>query len=156
MTPEEKKELAIETAKRFIGKPYIWGGDDPVKGFDCSGYVIEILKSVGLLPRKGDWTANGLMNLFENCETIEPGAGCLVFWGRTPNDRNAVHVEFCLSDELAIGASGGGSRTKSEADAIRQNAYVKIRPFKSRANIIFFADPFRSTLMQRNSDETNR
>jgi len=28
---------------------YLWGGDDPLAGFDCSGFVIEILKSVGIL-----------------------------------------------------------------------------------------------------------
>lgn len=152
MLPEEKRKMALKVADRFLGKPYIWGGDDPMRGFDCSGFVIEILKSVGLLPRKGDWTANGLKNLFENCETIEPLAGCLVFWGRTPNDRNAIHVEMCVSDELAIGASGGGSRTKTVNDAIRQNAYIKIRNFYERPNIIFYADPFGPALKPRKDE----
>lgn len=138
-----KRDLSIEIAKSFLGRPYIWGGDDPLRGFDCSGLVIECLKSVGILPRDGDWTANGLMQRFKGCETKTPGAGCLVFWGRSGNDREAIHIELCISDELSIGASGGGSRTLSEADAIVQNAYIKIRPFKSRANIIFYADPFK-------------
>jgi len=152
MLPEEKRELAIELAKRFIGKPYIWGGDDPVLGFDCSGFVIEVLKSVGFLPRSGDWTANGLMSVFKDCETIEPLAGCLVFWGRSPNSNRAIHVEFCLSDELSIGASGGGRRTKNVNDAIRQNAYAKLRPFYTRQNIIFYADPFRSLFLTKRGD----
>ena len=149
MLPEEKREFAVKLAKRFLGRPYIWGGDDPVRGFDCSGFVIEVLKSVGFLPRSGDWTANGLMSVFKDCETIEPLAGCLAFWGRTPNDKRAVHVELCLSDELSIGASGGGSRTNSEADAIRHNAYIKVRPFYTRQNIIFYADPFKSLFLTK-------
>ena len=48
-----------------------------LRGFDCSGYCIEILKSVGLLPRKGDWTAAGLFEKFG--KVVEPSTGCLVF-----------------------------------------------------------------------------
>jgi len=133
----DKKEIVLKVAWSFLGKPYIWGGDDPVKGFDCSGFVIECLKSVGILPRKGDWTAH---MLFENFRQIEfPYKGCLVFWGY---DTGIIHVELCLDDKLSIGASGGGSKTKSESDAIAQNAYIKIRPFRTRNGIVGFVDPF--------------
>ena len=91
----------------FLGVPYLWGGDDP-SGFDCSGFCIEILKSVGILPRKGDWTASGLYERFKDLSMQEPREGCLVFWA---NQAGAViHIEYCINDELSIGASGGGSR----------------------------------------------
>jgi len=32
-----KAELAIETAKKYIGTKYLWGGTSPQTGFDCSG-----------------------------------------------------------------------------------------------------------------------
>ena len=132
-----KRAIAVQLAFSMVGKPYIWGGDDPMKGFDCSGLVIEILKSVGLLPRKGDWTAQGLYDLFKGQEVNEPRAGCLAFYG-VPK---ISHVEWLETDDLTIAASGGGSKTLTEADAIRQNAYVKIRPL--RPDVVAFVDPFK-------------
>jgi cell wall-associated NlpC family hydrolase len=34
----------IQESKKYIGIPYVWGGDDPESGFDCSGYVQWVLK----------------------------------------------------------------------------------------------------------------
>ena len=44
---KETKELMIEYSKTFIGKPYRWGGEG-VLGFDCSGFIQEVLRCVGL------------------------------------------------------------------------------------------------------------
>lgn len=139
MEKSTQKQIALKVAWSFIGKPYIWGGDDPVKGFDCSGFVIECLKSVGRLPRKGDWTANSLFSMFQRVDDL-PYEGCLVFW---KGSERIIHVELCLNDKFSIGASGGGSATMSEADAIKQNAYIKVRPFRTRNGIAGFCDPFK-------------
>ena len=48
-------------AKSFIGKPYSWAGETPMGGFDCSGLVQTILRSVGLDPA-GDQSAQALMD----------------------------------------------------------------------------------------------
>ena len=134
------RQIAVKVAWSFIGQPYNWGGDDPIKGFDCSGFVIECLKSAGVLPQKGDWTANGLYGMFN--KTFWSGKaisqGCLVFYGTS----KAIHVELCLDDVYSIGASGGGSKTLTEINAIKQNAYIKVRPFRSRKGIYGFVDPF--------------
>jgi hypothetical protein len=53
-----------------------------------------------------------------------------------------VHVEICLSEELSIGASGGGSKTKTIKDAIKQNAFIKIRPIHSRKNVWGYVNPY--------------
>lgn len=135
----EKRELMLDLAMRWLGKPYLWGGDDPMAGFDCSGLVVEVLKSVGALPREGDWTAEQLRQRFP--KTSIPERGRLVFWGETV----ATHVELLLDGELSIGASGGGSKTLTLEDAIRQNAYIKVRPWASRPGVLGFADPFFAT-----------
>ena len=75
---ETQRELAIKVAWRMWGGPYLWGGDDPMEGFDCSGLCVEILKSVGILPRNGDWNAHGLYRLFEDNVVDSPVKGCLV------------------------------------------------------------------------------
>lgn len=135
MTP---KEVAIKTAWTYLGRPYIWAGDDPIRGFDCSGFVIECLRSAGRLPRSGDWSAEQLYGKFPN--VAEPDEGCLVFWVNMAG--KIIHVEICLDNTFSIGSSGGGSETLTEADAIRQNAYIKIQPFRTRPGIFGFIDPF--------------
>lgn len=137
----EKREVGLKVAWSFLGTSYLWGGDDPMAGFDCSGFCVEILKSVGILPRKGDWTANMLWERLKDKETDKPYSGCLVFWNNKAKDR-IVHVEFSINDTLCIGASGGGSKTITVEDAIKQNAYIKVRPWKTRRFVKGFIDPF--------------
>lgn len=44
--------VVVREAKALIGKPYRYGGDDPRKGFDCSGLVWYVHKKHGSqLPR---------------------------------------------------------------------------------------------------------
>lgn len=135
-------QIATRVAWSFHGLPYKWGGDDPMKGFDCSGFVVEILKSVGIIGRSTDYTAQGLYDLFKQKEHFGSGSeGMLVFW-RSNTGSKIIHVEYCLNHKLSIGASGGGGSTITEQDAIEQNAYIKVRPFRSRRNIAGILDPF--------------
>lgn len=139
-TNEDLRFVAIEIAWRMWGLPYIWGGDDPIAGMDCSGMQVEILQSVGLLPA-GDWSAAGLWGVFADREIYPPKPGALVFFANNKGD--IVHVEMCIGDGLSIGAAGGGSRTKNTADASMQNAYVKIRPINRGRPIKGYLDPFK-------------
>lgn len=141
------RDIVVEIAWRHLGIPYAWGGDDPMAGFDCSGFVIEILQSVGLFPRKADTTADGLYTLFAAAGKIVPNnpyAGCLVFWSTIGSGRMR-HVEMMINEILSIGASGGGSKTNTLADAVRQNAYIKIRPVDfDDPDLYGFVDPFKT------------
>ena len=130
-----KIEIATKLAWKNINTPYLWGGDD-FSGFDCSGFVIELLKSVGLFPRGSDATASGLSKMYQ--KVGKPKEGCLVFYGSP-----IYHVEYCFNSDLSIGASGGGSRTKSREDAIKQNAYIKMRPIR-KDEVTCYVNPFTS------------
>lgn len=45
-------ERVVETAKKYLGVPYVWGGTDPAKGLDCSGLVQQVYGELGYdLPR---------------------------------------------------------------------------------------------------------
>lgn len=120
--------MLVDYALSWLGTPYIWGGDD-FAGFDCSGLVQEILSSVGMDP-PGDQTADSLMHMFTN-RIAAPQPGALAFYG-TPN---ATHVAFCIDNFRVVEAGGGGSKTLTVADASRQNAFVRIRPFDQRKDL---------------------
>lgn len=142
-----KLDIAREVAMSYLGTPYRWGGDD-FSSFDCSGFTIEILKSVGLLERGVDMTAMGLAKRFSKFEMPYPITGSLVFYGRRAKEGETercfkglkiTHVEYALDFLHSIGASGGGSNVKTVKDAIRENAFVKIRPI---GNPIYIVNPF--------------
>ncbi len=130
----------IHTALSYLGRPYIWGGDDP-SGFDCSGLVVECLKSIGLIREDRDLTANGLWNLFADKEITVPAEGALLF---SISNNRAVHVVICLDEFYQIGAGGGDSGVTSETEAWRSNAFVKIRPVKYAKGRYRLVDPFNS------------
>ena len=130
---KETKELMIEYSKTFIGKPYRWGGEG-VLGFDCSGFVQEVLSCVGLDP-KGDQTAQGLFNHFiKRSKGSGVATGSLLFWGK--NIDRITHVSIAIDYFYHIEAGGGNSRTIDLKTAERQGAMVRIRPIKSRKDLI--------------------
>ena len=47
-----------------------------------------------------------------------------------------------ISKVAIIGASGGGSKTKTIKDAIKHNAFIKVRPVNSRSGPKAYFDPY--------------
>jgi len=135
------RKLASQYAWRYIGTWYSWGGDDP-SSFDCSGLIVELLKAVGIFPRKYDITAQGIWNKFKSNKVDTPREGCLAFWHSATNRDEVIHIEYCIDEFHTIGASGGGSKTKTKEDAIRMNAFVKLRPIR-KANLHGYIDVFQ-------------
>jgi hypothetical protein len=137
----DPRAVVLAYAEHFVGTWYSWGGDDP-SGFDCSGFVLEALKSVGLVERQEDMTADDLRRRFAAVQTPTPG--CLAFW-KHPAQNRAVHVEMVVTvlssgAIITIGASGGGSQTTTKEAAMRDNAFIKVRP--CRRDVWCYADPF--------------
>jgi len=134
---KEKARQAVAYIEKALLIPYRWGGDDPIGGFDCSGLVVEMLKSNGMIKENEDYTADGLMRKYPKVN--RPEIGVLVLYG---TQQKAVHVGICLDHYRMIEAGGGGSNTQTDDDAERQNAFIKIRPINRRSDFLCFVDPF--------------
>ena len=131
------KKWFLKTALSYLGTPYIWGGDDP-SGFDCSGFVVECLKTAGFLAEKEDYTADGLYRRFKRFEINSPREGALIF--KLNHESHAVHVAICLDNQFKIEAVGGDNRTISIASSWYDNAFIKIRPinFDNKSNKVAY------------------
>jgi len=133
------RSQAVWYLKHFLLTPYLWAGND-FAGLDCSGLVIEVLQSVGILEHGSDYTANDLYLKFKDKKRDKPCFGSLAFWFK---NGKATHVEMIVDELHCIGASGGDSKTKTVEDAIRQNAFVKMRPVNYRGVNYKIVDPFK-------------
>jgi cell wall-associated NlpC family hydrolase len=136
--------LLIDTALHHIGTPYKWGGSNPVEGFDCSGFVQWLLKSVGINP-PADQTAQALYDHFvktgsENSD--QPGT--LVFFGKSVNE--ITHVAMLLDAYRYIEAGGGGKLTLTREDAAACSACVRVRHVSSHQDIVAKVRPRYATI----------
>ncbi|MBM4395626.1 MAG: C40 family peptidase [Deltaproteobacteria bacterium] len=141
-------DIALEYVRAYRGHWYRWGGDDP-SGFDCSGFAVEFVQSVGRFLHGGDAGAQTLYRTYP--VTTAPRRGCLAYWGSGPD--GITHVEIVVAvhgdQVITLGASGGGSKVKTVADAIRANAFIKQRPIRApgrRTDFVGFNDPFLLTV----------
>lgn len=132
-------QLLKEYALSFVGIPYKWGGSHPVEGYDCSGLVQELLASAGIDP-PGDQTAQALFNHFEKNATWNARSlGSLAFFGASVS--SISHVAMLLDPYRMIEAGGGGSKTLTPADAVRDNAFVRVRLVSSRRDLVAVLKP---------------
>lgn len=131
--------LLVQYAMSFVGLPYRWGGENPMIGFDCSGLVQEILRSVGMDP-PGDQTAQALFEHFVKISVKnEYSEGAIAFYGSSLT--KIIHVAFMVDSFRIIEAGGGGSTTLTKEDASLRNAFVRVRPVKARADFLLTLKP---------------
>ena len=99
-------EKIIETACRFVGVPYLWGGTSPF-GIDCSGFVqlvhrihgITLLRDAGI--QAGD----------PRCQRVARGdvkMGDLVFFGKgkEPDLSLITHIGIAMDNDRFIHSGG--------------------------------------------------
>lgn len=128
-SPSQIETLALvrEYAFSFVGREYIYGGNGPY--FDCSGFVIELLKVGGYFPLP-DMTAADLFKHFSPRWSGYRGIGALAFYGSP-----IIHVAWCLDEKRIIECGGGDHTTTSIEEARKRNAFVRIRGVEARHDL---------------------
>ncbi|MEO5816880.1 MAG: C40 family peptidase [Gemmatimonadaceae bacterium] len=92
----------LETADRYVGTTYVWGGNTPDSGFDCSGFTRYVLARQGIqLPRTAREQARAGESVALDYSAFLPGD--LLFFAEP---KEAVsHVAIYVGDGRIIHAS---------------------------------------------------
>src|SRR3954463_3705315 len=99
-TTISKAQMVINEANKYIGTPYLWGGNTPA-GFDCSGYTKYVFEQVGItIPRTAATQWSGLKPV------STPNPGDLVFFETYAP--GPTHVGIYLGNNKFIQAGSSG------------------------------------------------
>jgi cell wall-associated NlpC family hydrolase len=117
----------VEYAKTLIGSRYQWGAEGPYNvGFDCSGFVLECLRSVGWWGMT-DASSQAIYETFKQkpltTEEPRPDKGDLVFFGK--DVKHITHIGIAINNYQYIEAGGGDSKTVDKG-------MIRIRPMSWR------------------------
>lgn len=120
------RDELVSTASRFLGVPYLWGGED-TDGFDCSGLMMVSYRLNGLaLPRnsRAQFDAGKPVKR----QALKPGD--LVFFA-TQGGRRVTHVGMYVGDGHFIHAPRAGQtvRVASLSSSYFERTYVGARTY---------------------------
>ena len=103
--PTASAARVLQTADRYVGVPYVWGGNTPESGFDCSGFTKYVFAKQGIsLPRTSREQARAGHGVSLDFGAFEPG-DLLLF--AEPNEA-VSHVAIYVGDGRIIHASSAG------------------------------------------------
>ena len=121
--------IAVDWALAQVGTPYVWGGETPGVGFDCSGLVQAAYEAAGItLPRTAQAQYDATTKLAPD-EPLEPGD--LVFFGGEPS--NVEHVGIFVDME-------GGQAVM--VDAPYTGADVRVESFPTTVGASWGTDTY--------------
>jgi len=120
----------VETALQYLGVPYVWGGEDPETGFDCSGLVRYVYLQHGIsLPHYSGYQ-------FKMGKPVSPSElqpGDLVFFGNPVH-----HVGMYVGNGYFIHAPQTG-------DFVKLTLLSSRTDFAGARRILGYVEPTPST-----------
>ena len=108
----------VSKAKQYLGVPYKWGGTDP-SGFDCSGFVYYVLRSLGINASRTMTTMYAQGTAVSKSD-LKPGD--IVFFQNTYKE-GLSHVGIYVGDGKFIHSPSSG-KVVSYAD-LYSNYYIE-------------------------------
>lgn len=101
-----KAQAVIDTAAKYLGVPYLWGGTTPA-GFDCSGFVQYVLRENGINITRTTYTQWDNDGVYVSRSELQPGD--LVYFGSSSAPH---HVGMYVGDGVYIHAPSTGDVVK--------------------------------------------
>lgn len=92
------RDRIVEYALQFVGRPYVWGGVDPNRGADCSGFTAYVMRQVAGV----NLTHSSVAQAGEGKTVNSPQAGDLIFYSK---GGRINHVAIYIGDGLIVHAS---------------------------------------------------
>lgn len=89
-------------AQKYIGYPYVWGGNSPKTSFDCSGYVSWVINHSGW--NVGRLGAQGLCDICTPVSPADAKPGDLVFFEHTYDTDGVSHVGIYVGNGMMLAA----------------------------------------------------
>ncbi len=133
------RSCIVTTAANFLNIKYQWGGLSPEQGFDCSGFVWEVLTSLGFkFPSNGEGKRRSQF-LFDimigEGKRAQIMPGDLLWFGKSITE--ITHIAIAISDMLMIEAGGEGSESTNAG-------FIRIRPI--RKDLVAFRSPIQKLI----------
>ena len=104
------ESAVVAQAQKYIGVPYLWGGTDPSKGLDCSGFTQLVYGNLGIdLPRTSSQQATAGRPV-ASLNDARPGD--LVFFDYSTGRAGVDHVGVYIGNGKMIAAPQEGESVK--------------------------------------------
>jgi peptidoglycan DL-endopeptidase LytE len=116
--PQRKLDVTelVADAAELLGKPYVWGGETPQTGFDCSGFIVYLFQKQGIsLPR----TVAAIWNV--GTPVSSPSVGDIVFFETSQSGPS--HAGIYIGNRRFVHSGSSTGVTISSLD----NSYWKAR-----------------------------
>jgi cell wall-associated NlpC family hydrolase len=118
--PNRQIASAIAIAKRQVGKPYVWGAEDPSIGFDCSGLIDYAFKQAGIkIP--GRLTTQSALRLGQSVRgmPMRPGDWLIT--------NNSKHMVMYVGNGQVIAAPHKGETVQYQPVSRFEGSIVDVR-----------------------------
>jgi peptidoglycan DL-endopeptidase CwlO len=100
----------VAEAQKYLGVPYLWGGTDPTKGLDCSGFTQLVFGNLGIeLPRTSSQQATAGRAV---ASLADARPGDLVFFDHSSSRAGIDHVGIYVGNGKMIAAPQAGEVVK--------------------------------------------
>ena len=107
------QQSVVETARRYLGVPYRWGGNDPATGLDCSGFTSLVFAQLGVtVPRTSAQQATA-GRAVADLSQAQPGD--LLFFDYSPDRPGIDHVGIYIGGNQMIAAPQPGDVVKVQS-----------------------------------------